>query len=231
MKASNLHLNLLREAEKVSSSPVRLRVMLPILAHLLCVGCAIWWAVLFMQMMLLRGQLATVRSDLDGKKSAHAAILSEMAKVRDLQAELDQLNAYRSGRHTYGPLLAQLAEVMPTNVQLTAITIPEPPPQMLSNPKMPKLPPLLGPTNTTEAVSLRLTGRTEKAAPVTAFMDTLAGETFKNWLVIDKSGVAAQQSPRVHSFRQEKTRPSEETGRRLLAFDVEYRCHERRFEK
>ena len=226
MEAPNLHLNLLRDAEKMSSSPVRIRVMLPILALLLCVGCAIWWAILFMQLILLKGQLATIHTDLDGKKSAHAAILSEMAKVRDLQAELDQLNAYRQGRHTYGPLLAQLAEAMPTNVQLTAITIPEPPPQMLSNPKNPKMPP----TNTTETISIRLTGRTEKAAPVTAFMDTLAGETFKDWLVIDKTGAASKQSPRVHSFRQE-TRVSEETGHRLLAFDVEYRCQERRFEK
>lgn len=230
MEAPNLHLNLLRDAEKMSSSPVRIRVMLPILALLLCVGCAVWWAILFMQLMLVKGQLTTVRSDLDGKKSAHAAILSEMAKVRDLQAELDQLNAYRRGRHAYGPLLAQLAEAMPTNVQLTAITIPEPPPQMLTNPKMPKLPPLLGPTNTTEAVSFRLTGRTENSAPVTALMDTLAGNRFRDWLVIDKTGTAAVQSPRVHSFRQE-TRVSEETGHRLLAFDVEYRCVERRFEK
>ena len=230
MNTSNLHLNLLRETEKRSSSPIRVRVMLPILALLLCAGCAVWWAILFMQLLLLRGQLATVRSDLDGKKSAHAAILSEMAKMRDLQAELDQLNAYRNGRRAYGPLLAQLAETVPTNVQLTAITIPEPPPQMLSNPKMPKLPPLLGPTNTTEAVSFRLTGRTEKSAPVTALMDTLAGETFKDWFVIDKTGAPATQSPRIHSFRQE-TRVSEETGHRLLAFDVEYRCTERRFEK
>ena len=230
MVAPNLHLNLLRDAEKMSSSPVRLRVMLPVLALLLCVGCAIWWAILFMQLMLLNGQLATIRTDLDGKKSAHSAILGEMAKVRDLQAELDQLVAYQHGRHAYGPLLAQLAEAMPTNVQLTAITIPEPPPQMLSNPKNPKQPPLLGPTNTTESVSLRLTGRTEKSAPVTVLMDTLAGDAFKDWLVIDKTGAAAMQSPRVHSFRQE-ARVSEETGHRLLAFDVEYRCQERRFEK
>ena len=230
MVAPNLHLNLLRDTEMMSSSPVRLRVMLPILALLLCVGCAIWWAILFMQLMLLNGQLATVRADLDGKKSAHSAILGEMAKVRDLQAELDQLVAYQHGRRVYGPLLAQLAEAMPTNVQLTAITIPEPPPQMLSNPKNPRQPPLLGPTNTTESVSLRLTGRTEKSAPVTVLMDTLAGDTFKDWLVIDKTEVAAMQSPRVHSFRQE-ARVSEETGHRLLAFDVEYRCQERRFEK
>ena len=229
MNASNLHLNLLRDTEKVSSSPVRLRVMLPILALLLCVGCAIWWAVLFMQMLLLRGQLATLRADLNGKKSAHAAILAEMAKVRDLQAELDQLNAYRNGRRAYGPLLAQLAEAMPTNVQLTGVTIPEPPPQMLYNPKMPKLPPLLGPTNTTEDVAFRLTGRAVKMAPVTAFIETLTGASFADWLVVDKTGPALRQSPRVHSFRQEAR--AQDDGARLLAFDVEYRCRERRFEK
>ena len=229
MNAPNLHLNLLRETEKRSSSPIRIRVMLPILALLLCAGCAVWWAILFMQMLLLRGQLATIRADLDGKKSAHAAILAEMAKMRDLQAELDQLNAYRNGRRVYGPLLAQLAEAMPTNVQLTGVTIPEPPPQMLSNPKMPKLPPLLGPTNTIENVTFRLTGRTAKAAPVTAFIETLAGATFADWLVVDKTGPTIQQSPRVHSFRQEAR--AQDEGARLLAFDVEYRCKERRFEK
>ena len=229
MDAPNLHLNLLREAEKMSSSPIRVRVMLPILALLLCVGCAIWWAILFMQLMLVRGQLASVKADLGGKKSAHAAILAEMAQVRDLQAELDQLTAYSKGRRTYGPLLAQLAEAMPTNVQLTAISIPEPAPQQLTNPKNPRIPPLLGPTNTTEAVSFRMAGRTVKSDPVTALMETLAGDGFKDWLIIDKTGGAAAQSPRVHSFRQE-TRAAKD-GPRLLAFDVEYRCPERRFEK
>ena len=61
MKAPNLHLNLLRESEKVSSSPVRLRVMLPIFALLLCAGCAIWWAILFMQLMLLKGHISALR--------------------------------------------------------------------------------------------------------------------------------------------------------------------------
>jgi hypothetical protein len=100
---------------------------------------------------------------------------------------------------------------------------------MLFNPKTPKIPPLLGPTNTTEAVSLRITGRTVKAAPVTALIETLAGDKFKEWLVIDKTGAAARQSPRVHSFRQEAR--AQDNGPRLLAFDVEYRCRERRFEK
>ena len=43
MKAPNLHLNLLREQERVSSSPVRVRVMLPSLAILACVAMLGWW--------------------------------------------------------------------------------------------------------------------------------------------------------------------------------------------
>lgn len=230
MEAANLHLNLLRSGEKKSSSPIRLRVMLPIFALLLCVGCAIWWAILFMQLLLLNSQLASIKTDLDGKKSAHSAVLEEMAKVRDLQAELDQLMAYRKGRHVYGALLARFAEAMPTNVQLSSISIPEPAPQILFNPKNPKIPPLLGPTNTAESVSFRMTGRTAKSAPVTALMETLSGDKFKDWFVIEKKGPEAQLSPRVHSFRQE-TRTLKENEQRLLAFDVEFRCKERRFEK
>ena len=227
MKAPNLHLNLLREAEKVSSSPVRLRVMLPIFALLLCAGCAIWWAILFMQLMLLRGQVSALKSDLDGRKSAHSAILAEMARARDLQAELDQLQAYSKGRRTWGGLLAKLADVMPMNVQLTTLTIPEPPPQNLANP-VKRMPPLLGPTGTVETVTFRLTGRTAKADPVMSLLSTLGEAPFHDWLVAEKGGV--NPSPRVHSFRQEAAVQGGE-GKRLLAFDVEFRCPERRFEK
>jgi len=229
MQSPRLHLNLLRESERLSSSPVRVRVMLPILALLLCVASAVWWAVLFMQLLLLKGQVNVVQTELNGRKSAHAAILAEMARARDLRAELDQLTAYAKGRRVYGPLLAQLADVMPTRVQLTSLVIPEPRPQDLSNPQNPKLPPLLGPQTTTERISLRLTGRTLKAQPVTTLMETLKGESFGAWLTITNSPVPDQQSPRIHSFRQEGA--DAQAKRRFLAFDVEYLCPERRFEK
>lgn len=229
MKAPNLHLNLLRENEKVSSSPVRLRVMLPILTLLLCVGCALWWAMLFTQLLLLRAKVSSASADLDGKKAAHSAILAEMAKARDQQAELDQLLAYKNGRRTYGGLLAQLADVLPMRVQLTSLSIPEQAPMDLRNPLNPRLPALLGPTGTTERVTFRLKGRTAKSAPVTTLMESLEGSAFKDWLVIDKAGPAALQSPRVHSFKQEATAAPD--AKRLLAFDVEYRCQDRRFEK
>ena len=49
MKTAAFHLNLLKSNEVLSSSPVRLRVMLPVGALLACVGLLVWWGVLFTQ--------------------------------------------------------------------------------------------------------------------------------------------------------------------------------------
>ena len=227
MKSPNLHLNLLRPEEKASSSPVRLRVMLPILSLLLCAACVIWWGVLFMQGLILSGKVTSMRADLEGKKTAHAAILSQMADMRERQSQLDQLDAYKKGCRKYGGLLAKLAEVIPAEVQLT---IPEPPPQMLSDPKNPKRPPLLGPTNTTENVQFRISGRTAATASVTALMEAIESDAFSAWIVVDKDKkiTAARKKKRIN-IRQEAR--AGEDGVRMLAFDVEFRCKERRFEK
>ena len=229
MKSPNLHLNLLRPDEKASSSPVRLRVMLPILSLLFCAACAIWWGVLFMQGLILNGKVASARADLESKKTAHAAILAQMTDMRERQSQLDQLDAYKRGCHKYGGLLAKLAEVIPEEVQLTALTIPEPPPQMLSDPKNPKRPPLLGPTNTIESVHFRVSGRTAATASVTSLMEAIESDAFGKWIVVDKNkNAAARKKKRIH-IRQE-SRVGED-GVRMLAFDVEFRCKGRRFEK
>ena len=110
MKAPNLHLNLLRASERQSSSPVRLRVMLPILAALACVGCLVWWGVLAGQLMLVKGQANALRQDLAAKKAEHGGILSQKTEERNLQAELGQLEMYENGRRTYGVLFGQLAQ-------------------------------------------------------------------------------------------------------------------------
>ena len=229
MKSPNLHLNLLRPDEKASSSPVRLRVMLPILSLLFCAACAIWWGVLFMQGLILNGKVASARADLESKKTAHAAILAQMTDMRERQSQLDQLDAYKRGCHKYGGLLAKLAEVIPAEVQLTALTIPEPPPQMLSDPKNPKRPPLLGPTNTIESVQFRVSGRTAATASVTSLMEAIESDAFGKWIVVDKNkNAAARKKKRIH-IRQESR--AGEDGVRMLAFDVEFRCKGRRFEK
>ena len=230
MKSPNLHLNLLRPDEKASSSPIRLRVMMPLLALLLCAACRVWWGILFMQGLLLNSKVASARSDLEGKKTAHAAILSQMTDMRERQSQLDQLDAYKRGCRKYGGLLAKLAEVIPAEVQLTALTIPEPAPQMLSDPKNPKKPPLLGPTNTVENMQFRVSGRTAAMASVTKLMEAIENEAFAKWIVVDrnKKNAAARKKKRIH-IRQETK--ADDDGVRMLSFDIEFRCKERRFEK
>ena len=93
----------------------------------------------------------------------------------------------------------------------------------------PKVKPLLGPTGTVENVSLRIVGRAPKNKPVEVLMQALEGDVFTNALVIAKGVPPAQSSPRIHSFQQDAS-PNKD-GVRLLAFDIEYRCEERRFEK
>lgn len=232
MKAPNLHLNLLHASERQSSSPVRLRVMLPVFAVLACLGCLVWWGVLAGQLMLVRTQAASLQQDLTAKRAEHGGILRQMAAERETQGELDQLAMYVHGRRTYGDLFRRFADSVPEGVQLLALEIPEPPVQNLLPPGAkpgPKVKPLLGPTNTVEAVTLRVLGRTVKEKPVEELMKTLEGPAFTNALVIAKNVPADQASPRIRSFHQETSSGGE--GGRLLAFDIEYRCAERRFEK
>ena len=232
MKAPNLHLNLLHASERQSSSPVRLRVMLPVLAVLACVGCLVWWGVLACQLMLVKSQTSALEEEIRAKNAEHGGIRSQMDSVRNAQAELDQLTMYAHGRRTYGNLFMNLANVVPEGLQLLSLEIPEPPVQNLLPPGAkpgPKVKPLLGPTGTVERVALRIVGRSPKDKPVEALMKSLEGPAFTNELVIAKGVPPNQASPRIRSFNQEDR--SSVDGVRQLVFDVEYRCAERRFEK
>ena len=65
MKSADLHLNLLKDTERLSSSPVRLRVMLPVVALFACLGMALWWAILFTQLLMVRAEAQNIDSDLN----------------------------------------------------------------------------------------------------------------------------------------------------------------------
>ena len=79
MKSPNLHLNLLHASERQSSSPVRLRVMLPILAALACLGCLVWWGVLTCQLMLVKTKVESIKRDIAAKKAEHGDVLNQMS--------------------------------------------------------------------------------------------------------------------------------------------------------
>ena len=234
------HLNLLMESERVSSSPVRLRVMLPILAMLACAGLAIWWAILGGQLMLAKTSVNQLEAELRDRNAAHQDVLAKMAKVNDLNAQLTQLDCYSNSVLRRGEMLASLAEVMPLKVQLVKLEIPAPahpvipkpppPPKAKKGQKKVVVPPApLGPTGYVERATMTLVGRTPKETPVMSLMESLESETFTNSLVIVRNPRDPNLSPKVKSFRQDVAKKGE--GSRMLVFDIEYLLKGRRFDR
>ena len=231
MKAPNLHLNLLHASERQSSSPVRLRVMLPIFAAFACVGCLVWWGVLACQLMLVRSQTAAIQREIDAKQAGYEGVRRQKEAMQNAQAELDQLKMYKNGRRTYGGVLQKIPSIVPEGVQFLALEIPEPPPQNLLPPGAkpgPNVKPLLGPTGTVENVSLRIMGRTAHDGPVKEMMKALESPAFADSLVAAQKGADVEASRRARSWPDTS---AEVRDQGLLAFEIEYRCVERRFEK
>lgn len=229
MAAKAIHLNLLRESEVLSSSPIRLRVMAPVAAMLASAAMLLWWAILYGNILIGQSEVKSLQSDIDTRAKANAEVLEDMKRVNELESECEQLSYYAHGRRTWGETLAKLAEAVPLKVQFTRVEIPAPPPQNLARPKGSKLPPLWGPTSVVERASLVLAGRTTKDTPVISLMETLEGDAFTNELVIVKDPRSPDKSPNVRSFRQEATTAAAGAGARMLSFEIEYRAKERRF--
>ena len=97
MKTSSFHLNLLRTNEVLSSSPVRLRIMLPVGALLACAGLLVWWGILFTQIFIAKTQSHSIEEDLAAKNSAHSEAIQKRDLARELKLQLEQLEYYRTG--------------------------------------------------------------------------------------------------------------------------------------
>lgn len=215
MNTSAFHLNLLKASEHVSSSPVRLRVMLPILTLLTVAGVALWALILFGQLLLVRTQAKTVEDDIQAKKTSHAEVIALMGQVRQLQLELEQLDYYRAGVRHLGEPLAELAEVMPLKVQLTELAL-QPPARQILQPPGAKVA-LFGPATNVETQKLVIVGRTTRATPVVALMESLESPEFAALVTREK---------KTNSFKQDS---SAKGSRQLLSFEIEYVTPERRF--
>lgn len=224
------HVNLLFPEERVSSSPLRPRVLLPAIAVLAVLAMFVWWGVVFTQLSIVQYQLGAVKGRMQNGKSAHDAVVENMNLVQQYEGEFAQLSLYRNGRRTYGSELAEFAAKLPESVQLVSMSVPPPPPQLLTDPKKPKAKPLLGPTGTVETVSFRFTGRSLDESSIVSFLETLGEPAFTNMLVVAQASAKVAASPRIHSFRQEAAGTGKD-GPQMLAFDVEFRCRERTFAK
>ena len=225
MSAKAMHLNLLQESERLSSSPVRAKVLLPIISGLCLAAVLLWWVFLWLQLGLISTEAEELRASVTANQSAYAEVCKLKDEMGAKDAELGQFTGYVRGRRVWGEALAALAAALPEGIQLTALEIPEPPPQNLLPPPGIKLPPLLGPTNALEQVTLRIAGRTAREETLLKFLGAVKGEpSFTNVLVFAEGDA---QSPRMRQFGQDATTDAE--GNRAIVFDVEYRTPGRNF--
>lgn len=162
MTNASFHLNLLADSERVSSSPVRLRVILPMLALLSAIGMALWWGSIFTQQLLIDMKLKSQQSENEARKAAETEARRMHLDYLEYSAELSQLDGYATSVRRIGPALAKVAETMPFNIQLISLAVEPPAVQDLKAPN-PRAPLLRGPTNTVETQVFSIDGRTAKA--------------------------------------------------------------------
>ena len=225
--SASLHLDLLTDEEHVSPSPVRLRVMVPMLSVLAVFGIAVWWALYAFRLHGANSQKAKLEANVAGLKSAHAEVVRLRAQEKECVAVLRQLGFYRNARVRFGEAFAQLAEHVPENLQLTEVRVPppplQPPPPLVEEKAKAKTSPLLGPTNALETVTLRLAGRAGGESPseaINTLLEALRTPAFTNLIL-------SAETPKG-TFRQDTSVGS--SNRDTLLFEITCGCVPRRFE-
>lgn len=160
MNTSSFHLNLLKQTEHVSSSPIRLRVIAPMLAFFTIIGTIVWWGILFGQLMNVKSTTESIAENNRQNSTAEVSAKKIQDEFNEKNSQLLQLKGYENGLRRLGPALMNLAEEFPMDIQLIELSISPLPPQNLKQ-KNPKLPPLRGPTETSEKQTFSLIGRTK----------------------------------------------------------------------
>lgn len=213
-----LHLNLLKDEEQYSSSPVRLRVLLPAIAAIATLCCLVWWALLGLNAHNQAEVKGRLERGILEEKAAHAVVLDLRAQEKEVTAVIRQLELYEHARLRFGETLSQFAACVPENLQLTEIRLPPPPPALVD-----PLRPTAGPTNSVEAVTLRLAGRTsgdQASESVNTLLAALRTPAFTNL-------IQTADIPKG-AFRQDAGRTAD--NREALLFEIRCVCVPRRFE-
>jgi hypothetical protein len=228
-----LHFNFLLEEEYRSSSPLRMRFIMPVLGVLCLLGPLVFWLQEFSQVSTNTSKKQVLQAEMASLKPSHEAYLKEKAEVKELNAQLQQMAFYRASKNLVGETLGNLANTVSSRIQLTRLelqTQTEPPLVGLQvRPKTVLDLVKLCPTNQTEAVKFRLMGRAVQTGgnpvEVNRFLQALQGSAFATLL-------DASIKPKV-SFKEEASpatgRVGEAEQQEVVSFEIEYECLPRRF--
>ena len=220
---TSLHLNLLKDEERYSSSPVRLRVMVPVIALLAVAGLAVWWTLYVFRVHAVMMQKKTLEIQIADLTPAHTEILRLRAQEKECEANLRQLKYYCHSRLRFGELFTALTDHVPADIQLTGLWLLPPPPP--PPPDLKTKIPLLGPTNLFETVTLRLAGRAGGENPTKA-VDSLLRAL--NTQPVFTNLIRSAQIPKG-AFRLDTGKGSA-SNRDTRLFEITCECVPRRFE-
>ena len=221
MNDASLHLNLLQDDERFGSSPVRARVMMPLLAVLAVVGLGVWWLLLIARVGNVTNEKTLLETHCAELKPAHDQVLALRAREKEARAAVGQLGFYRTARIRFGDVLGHLPQHVPASIQFTELRVPPPPLQPPPDPALKVKP--LGPTNLTEAVSLRIVGRASSGTSSEAIRSLL--DAVRTPAVTD---LVRKGAIRKGAFRQDIARGP--AARENILFEISCDCGERRFE-
>ena len=217
---ASLHLNLLKDDERFTSSPIRPRIMIPLLTLLSVAGLGVWWLLLTERLSGAVHEKAIREAHCAELTPARNQVLSLRAREKEARAALTQLDFYRASRIRCGDTLMRLPQHVPESIQFTELRVPLPPPLPAPDPKLKVQP--LGPTNLVEAVTLRLAGRVSSSSSsetVRSLLDALHQPAYTNL-------IRAAEIPKG-AFRQDSVRNPE--ARESILFEITCDCVERRF--
>ena len=211
-----LHLDLLKEEERLSSRPIRLRVMFPLFAVFLALCLSVWWVLLWARarnQTQLEGELKLA---IESITPVHASVLETRAREQECRAIVNQLSLYTNSQIRFGKTFSLLASHVPGNIQFTELRIPSPSPADPAHPTA-------APTNAFEQVFLRIAGRTGGEHPSEEVNKLLAELRTPALTNLFRSAVIPKGA-----FRQDGTR--NQMNHETLLFEVTCECQPRRFQ-
>jgi len=220
---SPLHLDLLKEEERLSSSPIRLRVLLPLITTFFLLCALLVWGLFEIQVLGKRKLMANVENAVKSVTPVHAAVLASRDQEKEMRAGVQQLSLYKHARNVFGPTLSIIAAQVPTNIQFTEMRIF--PPQTASEPSRSVNPPP-APTNTLERVSLRIAGRTKGSRASESVNDLMAALQTAAFTNVFRSVSIPKGAFRLDTSRNQSALTANES----LLFEITCECEPRRFE-
>ena len=178
----SLHLNLIKDEEIVSSSPIRSRVMLPLVGGAALLASLLAWGMAQFRVSALEDQKARLVAAVAERQGAHRDVLRLRGERAALQATFRQFGYYTNSCVRWAEMVSAIAGVVPTNIQLTALNLVPPP---LPRPPADKAQAALwhGPTNASERATLIIEGMAKepnREKAINALVEALNAPPFTN---------------------------------------------------